>query len=158
MDDLSVTQTGEVAGTPPFISPEQAEGKRVDQRTDLFSLGSVLYNMCTGLVPFRADSTIATLRRVCDGQHCPVRELNPDTPEWLAEIVDRLLQKDPDDRFQTVREVRGTFSARAPRRFATFLVASEARSGSRVRARAEEASHRPGEPDASPGMSPRACC
>ncbi len=61
--------------------------------------------MCTGLAPFRADSTIATLRRVCDGQHCPVRELNPDTPEWLAGIVDRLLQKDPDDRFQTAREV-----------------------------------------------------
>ncbi len=105
VDDLSVTQTGEVAGTPPFMSPEQAEGKRVDQRTDLFSLGSVLYSMCTGLAPFRANSAVATLRCVCDGKPRPIRELNPDIPDWLVEIVDRLLQKNLDDRFQTAREV-----------------------------------------------------
>jgi len=105
VDDVSVTQTGEVAGTPPFMSPEQAEGTRLDQRTDLFSLGSVLYTMCTGWAPFRADSTIATLRRVCDGTPRPIHELNPDIPEWLIVIIDRLLQKNPECRFQTAHEV-----------------------------------------------------
>jgi serine/threonine protein kinase len=105
VDDLSVTRTGEVAGTPMFMSPEQANGEHVDHRTDLFSLGSVLYTMCTGRAPFRAESTIAVLRRVCDGTPRPMRELNPEIPEWLIEIIDRLLRKRPDERFQSAQEV-----------------------------------------------------
>jgi hypothetical protein len=61
--------------------------------------------MCTGRSPFRADTTIASLRRVCDDAPRPIREINPDIPDWLAAIIDRLLQKDPDDRFQTAEEV-----------------------------------------------------
>ena len=84
VDDASLTQSGVVAGTPQYMSPEQARGEAVDHRSDLFSLGSVLYFMCTGHPPFRADSTPAVLRRVCDDRPRPLREVNPDVPDWLA--------------------------------------------------------------------------
>jgi len=105
VDDVEITRPGEVAGTPQFMSPEQAQGQRVDARSDLFSLGSVLYTMCTGRPPFRADTTVAVLRRICDDTARPIGEVNPDVPEWLVEIIDWLLCKDPDDRFQTAAEV-----------------------------------------------------
>jgi len=105
VDDVSITRPGEVAGTPQFMSPEQAQGQRVDSRSDLFSLGSVLYTMCTGRPPFRADTTVAVLRRISDDTARPIREVNPDVPDWLVEIVEWLLCKDPDDRFQTAAEV-----------------------------------------------------
>ncbi len=105
VDDVGMTKTGEVTGTPQFMSPEQAQGHPVDVRSDLFSLGSVLYAMCTGRSPFRADSSVATLRRVCDDVPRPIREINADTPNWLVDIINRLLEKKPDDRFQTADEV-----------------------------------------------------
>jgi hypothetical protein len=92
------------------MSPEQAQGEPVDVRSDLFSLGSVLYAMCTGRSPFRAETTVASLRRVCDDSPRPIREINPDIPEWLVAIVDRLLEKDPDDRFQAADEVSDLLS------------------------------------------------
>jgi serine/threonine protein kinase/WD40 repeat protein len=104
-DDVAITRTGDIAGTPQYMSPEQAEGKPVDHRSDLFSLGSVLYAMCTGRPPFRGDSAIAVLRRVCDDTPRPIREVNPDIPPWLADIIDRLLKKNPDERIQTAAEV-----------------------------------------------------
>jgi serine/threonine protein kinase len=87
------------------MSPEQALGQAVDARSDLFSLGSVLYAMCTGRSPFRAETTIAALRRVCEDAPRPIREVNPQIPDWLVEIIDRLLAKRPDERFQTAAEV-----------------------------------------------------
>jgi serine/threonine protein kinase len=104
-NDAAVTRTGDVAGTPQYMSPEQARGDAVDARSDLFSLGSVLYAMCTGRSPFRAETTIAALRRVCDDTPRPIRETNPEIPAWLVEIIDRLLAKKPDERFQTAAEV-----------------------------------------------------
>jgi len=103
--DASMTQTGMVAGTPQYMSPEQARGETVDRRSDLFSLGSVLYAMCTGRPPFRGDSGIAVLKRVCDDMPRPIRETNPDIPEWLEAFVARLHAKDPADRYQTAVEV-----------------------------------------------------
>ena len=73
IDDASLTDSGTLAGTPNYMSPEQARGDPVDQTTDLFSLGSVLYAMCTGQPPFRADSTMAVLRRVSDEAAAPPR-------------------------------------------------------------------------------------
>jgi uncharacterized protein (TIGR03067 family) len=105
IDDASVSQSGVVAGTPQYMSPEQADGQPLDHRSDLFSLGSVMYAMCTGRPPFRADSTVATLKRVCEDTPRPVRKLNPDMPEWLAEIIARLHAKKPAERFQSAREV-----------------------------------------------------
>jgi serine/threonine protein kinase/tetratricopeptide (TPR) repeat protein len=104
-DDVGITRTGEIAGTPQYMSPEQAEAKPVDARSDLFNLGSVLYAMCTGRSPFRAETTMASLKRVCEDTPRPIREINPDVPEWLCAITDRLLEKDPDDRFQSAEEV-----------------------------------------------------
>jgi serine/threonine-protein kinase len=105
VDDVSQTQSGILAGTPQYMSPEQAAGEAVDHRADLFSLGSVLYAMCTGRSPFRAESTVAVIRRICDGRARPVRDINPDVPLWLAEIIEKLHAKNPADRFQTASEV-----------------------------------------------------
>ncbi len=104
-DDASVSQSGVIAGTPLYMAPEQARGEELDARADLFSLGSVLYAMCTGHPPFRAGSPLAVLRRVCEETPRPVREVNPDVPEWLAEVVAKLHEKDPDRRFQSAAEV-----------------------------------------------------
>ena len=75
--DAALTRSGVVAGTPHYMAPEQASGEPVDHRADLFSLGSTLYAMCAGHPPFRAESPLAVLRRVCDDQPRPLRELNP---------------------------------------------------------------------------------
>ena len=104
-DDASLTQSGLLAGTPQYMAPEQARGEPVDPRADLFSLGSVLYAACTGRPPFRAETTMGVLKRVCDDTPRPIREVNPDVPDWLAAVIDRLLAKDPADRFATAEEV-----------------------------------------------------
>lgn len=104
-DDVGITQSGQITGTPQYMSPEQAMGQPVDPRSDLFSLGSVLYTMCTGRPAFRGDSTIAVLRRLCDDSPRPIGEMNAEIPEWLIEIIDRLMRKKPEDRIQTAAEV-----------------------------------------------------
>jgi hypothetical protein len=105
VDDASVTQSGTVAGTPMYMSPEQAEGLAIDHRSDLFSLGTVLYAMCTGHPPFRASGTHAVLKRVIDAAPRPIREINPEIPDWLADIITKLHAKKPSERFQTAKEV-----------------------------------------------------
>jgi formylglycine-generating enzyme required for sulfatase activity len=105
VDDASVTQSGTVAGTPLYMSPEQADGLAVDRRSDLFSLGTVLYAMCTGHPPFRASGTHAVLKRVIDASPRPIREINPEIPEWLCDIVAKLHAKKPEDRFESSGEV-----------------------------------------------------
>jgi serine/threonine-protein kinase len=112
IDDASLTQSGVVAGTPQYMSPEQARGEAVDHRSDLFSLGSVLYFACAGHSPFRADSTPAVLRRVCDERPRPLRELDLDVPGWLAQIVERLHAKEPAGRYQSAQEVAGVLGRR----------------------------------------------
>jgi hypothetical protein len=105
VDDASITQSGVIAGTPLYMSPEQAEGLPVDHRSDLFSLGSVLYAMCTGRPPFRADGYMAVMRRVADETPRPVREVNPDVPGWLGDVIARLHAKDPAERFASAADV-----------------------------------------------------
>jgi hypothetical protein len=104
-DDASLTQSGLIAGTPLYMSPEQATDEPIDARADLFSLGSVLYEMCTGRPAFRAPSTVAVLRRVCDETPRPVREVNPDIPEALCRLIERLHAKKPADRPNSAKEV-----------------------------------------------------
>jgi serine/threonine protein kinase len=105
VDDVGITQSGTVAGTPQYMAPEQAGGEPLDHRADLFSLGSVLYAMCAGQPPFQGDTPLAVIRRVSDREPRPLADLNPDTPDWLVEIVERLHAKRPDDRFQSASEV-----------------------------------------------------
>jgi len=105
VDDASLTQSGVIAGTPMYMSPEQARGADLDHRSDLFSFGSVLYALCTGRPPFRASNTMAVLKRVCEETPRPIREVNPDIPDWLADIIMTLLAKDPAERFQSAQEV-----------------------------------------------------
>jgi serine/threonine protein kinase len=104
-DDFEMTRTGMIAGTPQYMSPEQADGAQVDFRSDLFSLGSVLYTMCTGRPAFRAESTMATLRRVTEGIPRSIREVNSEIPDWLDAVVVKLMAKNPLDRFQSAAEV-----------------------------------------------------
>ncbi len=104
-DDVSPSQSGVVAGTPQYMSPEQANGLAIDARSDLFSMGSVLYAMLTGHAPFRGETNMAVLRRVCEDQPRPIREINPEVPDWLAAIIAKLHAKDPADRFGSAAEV-----------------------------------------------------
>ncbi|MCA9030286.1 MAG: serine/threonine protein kinase [Planctomycetaceae bacterium] len=104
-DDASLTHTGFHPGTPQYMSPEQARGDAVDTRSDLFSLGSVLYTACAGRPPFRAETSYGILRRITDSEPRPLREINPDVPVWLEGIIARLHAKAPGDRFQSADEV-----------------------------------------------------
>ena len=103
--DAAVTRSGVVAGTPHYMAPEQALGHAADQRSDLFSLGSTLYSMCAGHPPFRAETPLAVLKRVCDDKARPLLEVNSETPPWLDGVISRLMHKDPACRFQTAAEV-----------------------------------------------------
>ncbi len=104
-NDASLTRSGAVAGTPNYMSPEQSSGSQVDARSDLFSLGSVMYAMCVGHPPFRAETLVGVLRRVCDHEPNSLREQNPRMPEWIEPFIFKLLAKDPDDRFHSAVEV-----------------------------------------------------
>lgn len=101
IDDITVTRTGEVSGTPQYMSPEQASGERVDHRSDLFSLGCVMYAMCTGHSPFRGDGIAHVIKRVTQDSPRPIADQNAEIPPWLIQIIDCLLQKNADDRFQS---------------------------------------------------------
>jgi serine/threonine-protein kinase len=104
-EDARLTQTGCLAGTPLYMSPEQADGGSVDARSDLFSLGSVLYEMCAGYPPFRGPTRTAVLRAVSEARPRPVREANPEVPDRLAAVIAKLLTRDPAERYQTADEV-----------------------------------------------------
>jgi WD40 repeat protein len=112
MDDASLTQSGFIAGTPAFMSPEQANGEHVDARSDLFSLGSVLYTLCAGHAPFRASTTLAVLKRVCEDTPRPLREVNADVPQWLCGLIAKLHAKSPGERYQSAAEVADLLSRR----------------------------------------------
>ena len=105
VDDASLTRTGIISGTPMYMAPEQALGAKLDHRADLFSLGSVLYQMACGRPPFRAPNTIAVLRRVVEDTPHPLPDILPEIPDWLVAIITKLHAKNPDDRFQTAQEV-----------------------------------------------------
>jgi serine/threonine protein kinase len=109
-DDASLTQTGILAGTPHYMSLEQAGGEVVDIRSDLFSLGSVLYFTATGRPPFRAKRAMAVLNRICHEPHRAVWEVNAEIPDELCEIIDRLLEKKPRARFSDAVHVQSALS------------------------------------------------
>lgn len=111
MDDSSLTQSGIIAGTPMYMSPEQARGEPLDPRSDLFSLGGVLYFLCTGHTPFPPGKSMIVLRRVCDEEPRPIQEWNAAIPYWLANVVGKLLAKEPAQRYQTAAAVSAALQA-----------------------------------------------
>lgn len=104
-EDVKLTRSGFVSGTPLYMAPEQAMGAEPDPRSDLFSLGAVLYEMCAGQPPFAGNSALAILKKIADEKHRPLRELNPAIPDWLAGTIDRLLAKKPDERIQSATQL-----------------------------------------------------
>lgn len=103
-DALSMTEAHGVMGTPMYMSPEQALGKKVDARTDLWSLGAVYYESLAGRPPFEAASGLAVMRAVVDLPLVPLRTVRPDSPIEAENIAARALDKDPDHRYQTATE------------------------------------------------------
>ena len=103
-DDASLTASNVIVGTPMYMSPEQANGAAVDARSDLFSLGSVLYTMVSGRPPFRALQSMAVLKCIVDDRPRSVRVVNPAVGGGLAAVIDRLHAKRPEDRYATATE------------------------------------------------------
>ena len=108
VDDATLTGTGLIAGTPLYMSPEQARGDSVSTCSDLFSLGSVMYAMSAGRPPFRAQTSYGILRRVIDDKQRPIGELNPEIPMWMEGLINRLLSKECESRFATADELATT--------------------------------------------------
>ncbi len=121
-EDAQITAPGQSPGTPAFMSPEQARGLKVDHRADLWSLGVTLYRMATGRLPFGGPSAMAVLIALTTETPPPVRELAPDLPPALAELIVRLMAKDPAGRPQSAAEVAATV-----RQIAKDLQAGETR-------------------------------
>jgi serine/threonine protein kinase len=131
-DDGQLTQEGVIVGTPAYMAPEQAKGEAVDARCDLFSLGCVLYRMCTGELPFQGTNAMSILLALLQATPCPVRQLNRAVPPALAELIDQLLAKRPEERPESARAVAETFArleqevaqlARPPRRWPVAVAA-----------------------------------
>jgi Tol biopolymer transport system component/predicted Ser/Thr protein kinase len=101
-----LTTEGSLVGTVEYMSPEQAEGRALDARSDIFSFGTLLYEMVTGRRPFERDSNLSTLAAILYEESKPVRELRPDVPAELEQIVARCLRKDPARRFQHIADVK----------------------------------------------------
>jgi serine/threonine protein kinase/outer membrane protein assembly factor BamB len=114
-EDVKLTRTGFVAGSPLYMAPEQARGDEVDHRADLFSLGSVLYEAAAGTPAFDGKTPLAVLRRVADETPVALHRVNADIPEWLSDIVNRLLAKNPADRYQSASEVAEVFAVELAR-------------------------------------------
>ena len=109
-----LTTEGMVVGTPHYMSPEQATGERVDGRSDIYALGVVLYQMLAGTPPFEGESAQSVLMKQATVDPLPIRQLRGDVPAALATVIERMLAKDPADRYQTADEVSQALVAALP--------------------------------------------
>lgn len=126
MPGSQLTQVGQILGTPAFMSPEQFTGAAVDTRTDIFSLGAVLYWMCTGEKPFPGDTITAIIFKVLHEKPMSMQQLNPTLPSELDPVLSRAMAKSPDDRYQTAREFVDALEAVKVRRAAVSEDVGEA--------------------------------
>jgi len=110
-DSVNLTSTGTIMGTPAYMSPEQGSGQKIDARSDIYSLGVVLFEMATGRVPYRAETPIAVVFKHVQDPLPPARSINPDLPESIELVILKSLAKNPEDRYQTagdlVRAIQG---------------------------------------------------
>jgi serine/threonine protein kinase len=106
VDDVAMTQSGCMAGTPNYMSPEQVTDQDIDHRSDLFGLGGVMYFMATGREPFRSESAFAVINKVIRETPRSARSVNAEIPETLDRIIARLLEKNPADRIQSADELQ----------------------------------------------------
>jgi len=103
--ETPITESGGVVGTIDYMSPEQLLSKKVDHRTDIFSLGVVLYEMLSGRCPFRGESVAEVLEAILHHEPVSIARFNDDVPDSLIAVVRKMLCKDPADRYQTIRNV-----------------------------------------------------
>jgi serine/threonine protein kinase len=111
LEDTALTLDHQRLGTAAYMSPEQAEGRQADARTDVWALGVVLYEMLSGRLPFAAESVQALLYQVVHGDPAPLGNIVPDLPDELVAIIDRALVKDPARRFSSIAEMRDALAA-----------------------------------------------
>ncbi len=105
MENNNLTQTGTILGTPTFMSPEQAKGDRVDQRSDLWAVGAILYDALAGRPPYDADTYNAVIVSIVTREHMPLERIRPDLPRRLLEVIELALRKDPAHRWQSAAEM-----------------------------------------------------
>jgi serine/threonine protein kinase len=108
---VEITRSGTILGTPAYMSPEQGAGQKIDQRSDIYSLGVILYELCTGRVPFKAETPVAVIFKHVHDPLPPPSEYNPEIGVNVERIILKSLAKDPDDRFQAAEEMVEAFQA-----------------------------------------------